>query len=172
MTRFISSGNAPAMNAAMASGEPLRNRCRPMSMPLIRVCAEKETNLASGISAIERPRKPCFLARMTMLRPSGVSSAKDANWARSARVSRVTPGAGMKRTAWRSPRVMVPVLSSRSTSMSPAASTARPLMARTFFCTRRSMPAMPMALSRPPMVVGRRQTSSDTSTVTLNDTPE
>jgi hypothetical protein len=32
----------------------------------------------------------------------------------------------------------------------------------------RSMPAMPMAESSPPMVVGIRQTSSATSTVTEN----
>ena len=50
---------------------------------------------------------------------------------------------------------------------SPAASTARPLMASTLYCTRRSMPAMPMAESRPPMVVGMRQTSSETSTKTV-----
>ena len=144
--------------------------CRPsMSTPLIRVCAEKEMNLAPGMSARERPRKPYFLARTTMLRPSGVSSAREASWAASASSSTVTPGAGRNAAAWRSPRVMVPVLSSRSTSTSPAASTARPLMARTFFWTRRSMPAMPMALSRPPMVVGIRQTSRATRTVIVKD---
>ena len=65
----------------------------------------------------------------------------------------------------RLPRVMVPVLSNRSTSTSPAASIARPLMASTFLRIRRSMPAMPMAESRPPMVVGIRQTNSATITV-------
>jgi hypothetical protein len=49
-------------------------------------------------------------------------------------------------------------------STSPAASTARPDMASTLRCTRRSMPAMPMAESRPPMVVGIRQTRSAIST--------
>ena len=44
--------------------------------------------------------------------------------------------------------------------MSPAASTARPEVASTFRWSSRSMPAMPMALSSPPMVVGMRQTSS------------
>ena len=39
-------------------------------------------------------------------------------------------------------------------------------MASTFFCTMRSMPAMPMAESNPPIVVGIRQTSSETRTVT------
>jgi hypothetical protein len=59
---------------------------------------------------------------------------------------------------------MVPVLSSSSVEQSPAASTARPDMASTFRCTIRSIPAMPMADSSPPMVVGARQTNSATST--------
>ena len=67
--------------------------------------------------------------------------------------------------AMRLPSVMVPVLSSSSTSTSPAASTARPHMASTLRCIRRSMPAMPMADSSPPIVVGIRQTSSAISTV-------
>ena len=78
---------------------------------------------------------------------------------------RCTPGAGMKAAAWRLPSVMVPVLSSSSTSTSPAASTARPEVAITLACIMRLMPAMPMADSRPPMVVGIRHTSSATSTV-------
>ena len=72
----------------------------------------------------------------------------------------------------RLPRVMVPVLSSSSVSTSPAASTARPLMASTFLRSSRSMPAMPMAESRPPMVVGIRQTSSATITVAESWIPE
>ena len=80
--------------------------------------------------------------------------------------ARSRPAPGGTPTAWRLPRVMVPVLSSSSTSTSPAASTARPDVAITFACIMRSMPAMPMADSRPPMVVGIRQTSSATSTVT------
>ena len=94
----------------------------------------------------------------------GVSSAREASWAASASSSILTPGAGMNSVAWRLPRVMVPVLSSSSTSTSPAASTARPLVARTLRRIRRSMPAMPMALNKPPMVVGIRQTISDSST--------
>src|SRR5262247_2316793 len=58
---------------------------------------------------------------------------------------------------------MVPVLSSSSVSTSPAASTARPDMASTLKRTRRSMPAMPMAESRPPIVVGISVTSSAAS---------
>ena len=68
--------------------------------------------------------------------------------------------------AWRLPRVMVPVLSSSRVSTSPAASTARPDMASTLCWTSRSMPAMPMADSRAPMVVGIRQTSRAISTTT------
>ena len=58
----------------------------------------------------------------------------------------------------------MPVLSTRSVEQSPAASTARPDIASTFRCTIRSMPAMPIADSRPPIVVGARQTNSATST--------
>ena len=110
-----------------------------------------------------RPRIPnCFLASTTMLRPSGVSSDREASWAASASCWSSTPGAGRNSFAMRLPKVMVPVLSSISTSMSPAASTARPDVASTFRRTSRSMPLMPMALSRPPIVVGIRHTSRET----------
>ncbi len=66
----------------------------------------------------------------------------------------------------RFPNVMVPVLSRSRTSTSPAASTARPLVARTFLRKTRSIPAMPIAPSSPPMVVGMRQTRKATSTGT------
>ena len=56
--------------------------------------------------------------------------------------------------------MMVPVLSRIMVSTSPQASTALPDMAMTLKRVTRSMPAMPMADSRPPMVVGIRQTSS------------
>ena len=72
----------------------------------------------------------------------------------------------------RLPSVIVPVLSNSSTSTSPAASIARPLMASTFLRISRSMPAMPMAESSPPIVVGIRQTSSATITVADRRTPE
>ena len=50
--------------------------------------------------------------------------------------------------------IAAPVLSSRSVSTSPAASTARPEVASTLkHATRRSMPAMPMAESSAPIVV-------------------
>ena len=71
----------------------------------------------------------------------------------------------MNSTAWRLPSVMVPVLSSSSTSMSPDASTARPDSASTLRRTSRSMPAMPIAESRAPIVVGISATSRAISTV-------
>ena len=106
-----------------------------------------------------------------MLRPSGVSSACDAWAAQAASWASVTPGAGKKAEAWRLPWVMVPVLSSSSTSTSPAASTARPEVAITFACIMRLMPATPTADSRPPMVVGIRQTSSAINAVMLTTVP-
>ena len=81
------------------------------------------------------------------------------------------PSAGKKAVAWRLPSVMVPVLSSSRTSTSPAASTARPDMAMTFFWIIRSMPAMPIAESSAPIVVGIRHTSRATRTVTVTGVP-
>jgi hypothetical protein len=69
------------------------------------------------------------------------------------------------------PSVIVPVLSSSSVSTSPAASTARPDIASTLRCKTRSIPAIPIALSRPPIVVGIRHTSSAISTTTLGTAP-
>ena len=77
----------------------------------------------------------------------------------------------MNSAASRLPKVIVPVLSSSSVSMSPAVSTALPDIASTLRCTMRSMPAMPMAESRPPIVVGMRQTSSATSAVVVTSPP-
>ena len=73
--------------------------------------------------------------------------------------------------ACRFPSVIVPVLSSSSTSTSPAASTARPDMAITFAWCIRSMPAIPIAERSPPIVVGMRQTSRATRTVTVTGVP-
>ena len=106
-----------------------------------------------------------------MLRPSGVSSASDASCAASASSLSFTPGAGRNADAWRLPSVMVPVLSSSSTSTSPAASTARPEVAITLACIMRLIPATPMADSSPPMVVGIRHTSSAISAVMVTGVP-
>ena len=73
---------------------------------------------------------------------------------------------GTNDAAWRLPSVMVPVLSRRRTSTSPDASTARPESASTLRRTSRSMPAMPIAESSAPIVVGMSATSSATSVVT------
>ncbi len=135
-------------------------------MPLMRVCAVNGTKVAPRL-AMSRSRRPYFsLASTTTERPSGVSSASEASWAASASSCSSTPATGTKAEAWRLPSVIVPVLSSSSVSMSPAASTARPDMASTLKRTRRSMPAMPMAESSAPMVVGISVTKSATMTST------
>ena len=51
--------------------------------------------------------------------------------------------------------------------MSPAVSTALPDLVMTLARRARSMPAMPMADSRPPMVVGIRQTNSEMKAATV-----
>jgi hypothetical protein len=56
--------------------------------------------------------------------------------------------------------------------MSPAASTARPLIARTLRWSRRSMPAIPIAERRPPIVVGIRHTRRAIRAVIVNATLE
>ena len=61
---------------------------------------------------------------------------------------------------------MVPVLSSSRVAQSPAASTARPLIARTLRRTNRSIPAMPMAERSAPIVVGIRHTNNATRMTT------
>ena len=156
----------------IAPAAPLRSCVPPgRSTPLIRVCAVNGTKCAPGRS--DRSRSPySVLARTTTLRPSGVSSASDASWAASATSLSSAPPTGRNSTACRLPRVMVPVLSSSRVLTSPAASTARPLMASTLRCTSRSMPAMPIADSRAPIVVGMRQTTSAMSTATSCSAPE
>ncbi len=69
----------------------------------------------------------------------------------------------MNSDASRLPIVIVPVLSSSSTSTSPDASTARPDSASTLRRTSRSMPAIPIADSSAPIVVGISATSSEIS---------
>ena len=178
-TGFRSCGKGqpkPWMYVIMASGAPLRMLVPSRFTPLMRVCAVKGMKCApdgaSGPTPTARPRRPyCSFASTTMLRPSGVSSANDASCAASANARGSVWFTEMKATAWRLPSVIVPVLSSNSTSTSPAASTARPDNAITLRRISRSMPAMPMAGSSPPMVVGIRQISSATSTVTVMGAP-
>ena len=131
----------------------------------MRVCAVNGM-LTMPEPSSSRPRMPKrSFASTTTLRPSGVSSVRLASCAASARSCSAAPSTGMNSAACRLPSVMVPVLSSKSTSTSPAASTARPLMASTFARFRRLMPAMPIADSSAPMVVGARHTNSATSEV-------
>ena len=114
---------------------------------------------------------PYCLASTTIERPSGVSSASEASCAASASSDSGTPGIGMNSDASRLPIVIVPVLSSSSTSTSPEASTARPDSASTLRRTRRSMPAIPIADSSAPIVVGISATSSAISVVSEIDVP-
>ncbi len=141
-------------------------------MPLIRVCAVKGDK--GGVQRLQiafAQIKALFRQHHDAAPLRGVSSASEESWAASARVRSSTPRAGRKAEAWRLPRVMVPVLSSSRTSTSPAASTARPLVAITLAPSIRLIPATPMADSSPPMVVGIRHTSRATSTVTLTALP-
>ena len=139
---------------------PFRIERPGASRPDSRVCAENATVLVDAGSKVGSaiPKSP--FASATIERPSGVWSATLEASAAAASSSTRTPGTGRNSVAMRAPNVMVPVLSSSSVSTSPAASTARPEVAITLKRTSRSMPAMPMADSRPPMVVGIRQTSS------------
>ena len=158
----------------IASGAPLRI-CWPsgMSMPLIRVCAVKGMNRAPSErpQVARQPRRrdslppspPGLWNNSTMLLPSGVSSAAEARAASRPTSAAVKPSKGTNCVARRLPMVIVPVLSKSSVSTSPATSTALPLLAMMFARKARSMPAMPMAASRAPMVVGIRHTSSATS---------
>ena len=86
----------------------------------------------------------------------------DDSWAASASCAAVAPPTGRNSVACRLPMVIVPVLSSSSVFTSPAASTARPDMASTLRCTSRSMPAMPIADSSAPIVVGISATNRAT----------
>ena len=88
----------------------------------MRVWAVKGTKWepAGGVTA-DRLRP---WTRATMLLPSGVSSATDASAARRPTSASEYAPIGMNAVARRLPIVMVPVLSSKSVSTSPATSTA------------------------------------------------
>ena len=64
----------------------------------------------------------------------------------------------MKSAARRLPNVIVPVLSRIIVSTSPQASTALPDIAMTLKRVTLSIPAIPIAERRPPIVVGIKQT--------------
>ena len=151
----------------------LRGR-RPRSTPLIRVCAVNGTKVACASSPASRSRRPyCGLGQHDDRAALRASRRPGRTAARRRPASSIGDAADRRRTplACRLPSVMVPVLSSSSVFTSPAASTARPHMASTLRCTSRSMPAMPIADSSAPIVVGIRQTSSDTSTMPVTPLP-
>ena len=109
--------------------------------------------------------RSCSSASTTIERPSGVSSARLESSAASASSCSVTPGTGRNAVGLAVAEGDRAGLVEQQRAQSPAASTARPLIASTLRCTRRSMPAMPIADSSPPIVVGIRHTSSATSTM-------
>ena len=169
---FVSGGAATtsagdtAAQARTAVAAPLRTTRPPRSTPDIRVCAVNGTNPATASVASASAGRPWSAAQSaTTLRPSGVRSARLDSRAAAARSAADVPPTGISSVARRLPNVIVPVLSSSSVSTSPAASTARPEVASTLRCTSRSMPAMPIADSSAPIVVGIRQTSSAVSTI-------
>ncbi len=165
MVAVTSVGTPRASHEATAEPAPLRTARPSTFRPDIRVCAVNGTNSAVASSGVASGGRPCSAAHSsTMLRPSGVWSARLDSRAAAASSAFCTPGAGISAVARRFPKVIVPVLSSSRVSTSPAASTARPDVASTLRCTSRSMPAMPMAESSAPIVVGMRQTSRAVST--------
>src|SRR5450432_1248600 len=71
--------------------------------------------------------------------------------------------AGQKLVAFLFPIVIVPVLSNRRVSKSPAVSTALPLLVITLARNALSIPAIPIALNNPPIVVGIKHTYNETN---------
>ncbi len=167
------SDEMPPAQAHTALVAPLRISRPSMLMPLIRVWAVKATSSVSGSEPCGRAGSPNRSAQYaTMLVPSGVWSARLDSRATSASSPSVAPPTGISSVHRRLPKVIVPVLSSSSVSTSPAASTARPDLASTLRCTSRSMPAMPIAESSAPIVVGIRHTRSAVSMITDSSEPE
>ena len=155
----------------MASAAPLRI-WRPFRLtPLIRVWAVNGTNVAPSRVDVPLPDPVLLLGEDDDAAALRCLVGQRRELGGVGQVALGDSGGGEKAVACRFPRVMVPVLSSRRTSTSPAASTARPDMAITFAWIIRSMPAIPMADSSPPMVVGMRQTRRATSTVTVTGVP-
>ena len=160
----------PGRSAITASGAPLRMR-RPSgrSTPLIRVWAVNATNSASRGSDARSTGRFVRRGLLAVQLDDALALGRLVGDARRARRELADLERGelarreRTRVAWRLPIVIVPVLSSSSVSTSPATSTALPLLAMMFARSARSMPAMPMAASSAPIVVGIRQTSSATS---------
>ena len=163
-------GLASPIAASRLSTAPLRQVLSPASSPDSRVLAENGTGTAPSGAVVTTSWRS--RASTCTERPSGVSSPTEAMAAARASCPASMPGIGWNAAAMRLPNVMVPVLSSSRVSTSPAASTARPEVATTLKRTSRSMPAMPIADSRPPMVVGISVTSRAASTGTDSTVPE
>src|SRR6202012_3264960 len=158
------SGNGlPALSTIffIESNAPLRTR-RPsgVSNPLERVSAVNFINTESSGALTDGMFLLCS-ASSTIDLPSGVSSANDASTQAVTRTSGETPGAGQNWVALRLPIVIVPVLSNNRVSRSPAVSTALPDLVITLARNALSIPAMPIADKRLPIVVGIKQTNSD-----------
>ena len=150
-----------------ASTAPLRIEEPPVSTPLMRVCAVN--GMKSRLQLRQVARRGCRISPWPAPRSSGLPASRRRARPAAPRPpvpARDTPRTGLNAVAWRLPSVMVPVLSSSRVSTSPAASTARPDIASTLKRTSRSMPAMPIADSSAPIVVGIRVTNSATSTTT------
>src|SRR6185312_10269346 len=103
----------------------------------------------------------CAAASSMIDLPSGVSSASDASTQAVISSSGATLLAGQNWVALRLPMVMVPVLSSSNVSRSPAVSTALPDLVITLARNARSIPAIPMADNKPPIVVGIKHTNNE-----------
>ena len=106
---------------------------------------------------------PIFSANSTVDFPSGVVSFKDAIHAYFTRSVSSTPSILIKSLANLFPNVIVPVLSKIIVSTSPHASTAFPDSAITLNLVTRSIPAIPIALSNAPIVVGIKHTVNATN---------
>ena len=131
---------APRPSAGPRRPRPCGSLRPSTSTPLIRVCAVNGTSSRAVQLAARGGRSAPWRAR----RSSGprASRRRGSRAARRRRApARSTPGQRRGTSAaWRLPSVIVPVLSSSSVEQSPAASTARPLIASTLRCTSRSMP--------------------------------
>ncbi len=112
----------------------------------------------------------CSSANLIIDLPSGVSSFNEVKTAFSVNSSKETPFTGRNFAAILLPNVIVPVLSKIIVSTSPLASTALPDIAITLKRVTLSIPAIPIADSKPPIVVGIKQTVKAMSVVTLNFT--
>ena len=92
----------PWIHVATALPAPLRMLRSGRSMPLIRVVAVNSTSTAPS-GTVASSANPRAWTRSTMLRPSGVSSAREDSWAAPASRTSVTPSTGSSSAACRLP---------------------------------------------------------------------